>query len=346
VVDVFNTLDWDRTDLVVLDEASSRAGDRVVEEGGGAVPSQRLSTGELAFLARGVPALGSRSYTVVQGDAEEPEGAGEGLPDLDPRIDLVLVETSHLALGVDPRSGVIRSLTHLPSGKELVRQGSGGVNQYLYVPGRHPSEAVSTGPARVRIKEEGPLVWSIESVSPGPGLREPLVSEYRLTQGLPRVDLINLLAKEWVTDPEAVLFAFPFELDDPEVWIDAPFGPFRPEMDQLPGASKNYFTTQRWVDLSEPEIGVTVANLDAPLIQLGEIRTDPIAYGWLESIRPSATLFSYVMNNYWETNYRAAQDDEVALRYSLGVHGVYEAEETRRFGLETARPFVVRVRGG
>jgi hypothetical protein len=171
------------------------------------------------------------------------------------------------------------------------------------------------------------------------------VSEVRLVEGLPRLDLVNTISKAWVLEPEAVLFAFPFGLERPEVWIDAPFGPFRPEIDQLPGASKNYLSTQRWVDLSDRNIGVTVATLDAPLVQLGEIRTDPIVYGWMKTLESSATLYSYVMNNYWETNYRAAQDDEITVRYSLRPHEGFREEEARRFGLEHARPLIHRVTG-
>ena len=111
----------------------------------------------------------------------------------------------------------------------------------------------------------------------------------------------------------------------------------------MPGASKNYFSLQRWVDLSEEDFGVTIASVDAPLIQLGGIRTDPIVTGWLETGETSPLLLSYVMNNYWETNYRAAQDDEVTFTYGLRVHGGYDEEEARRFGLEEARPLLVRV---
>ncbi len=51
-IHVFNTLPWDRSDLVILSPGASTAGDRVREVGGGMVLSQRLSSGELAFLCR------------------------------------------------------------------------------------------------------------------------------------------------------------------------------------------------------------------------------------------------------------------------------------------------------
>jgi hypothetical protein len=223
-----------------------------------------------------------------------------------------------------------------------VSLGEGGLNQYLYVPGRDPADVVTAGPVTLRPLENGPLVKSLEVTAPAPGLREPYRTEVRVVEGLDRIDIINQVAKEWVLQPEAVLFRFPFGLSDPEVWIDAPFGAYRPEVDQVPGASKNYFSVQRWVDLSDADGGVTVTSIDAPLIQLGEIRTDPIVTGWLERAEPSSTLFSYVMNNYWETNYRAAQDDNVRFEYSIRPHGGFDETASARFGLERARPLVVR----
>ena len=48
-----------------------------------------------------------------------------------------------------------------------------------------------------------------------------------------------------------------------------PWAVVRPEVDQLPGACKNWFTVQRWVDVSNDEYGVTWATLDAPLVEVG-----------------------------------------------------------------------------
>ena len=64
-VDVFNTASWPRTDLVTLPgdlSPKGTAGEKVVNEEGREVPSQRLSSGELVFLASDVPPFGARRY--------------------------------------------------------------------------------------------------------------------------------------------------------------------------------------------------------------------------------------------------------------------------------------------
>ena len=65
-VDVHNTCSWPRTEVVVISKEGSLGKDHVKNELGASVPSQRLSTGELAFLAESVPALGSAAFHLRQ----------------------------------------------------------------------------------------------------------------------------------------------------------------------------------------------------------------------------------------------------------------------------------------
>lgn len=41
----------------------------------------------------------------------------------------------------------------------------------------------------------------------------------------------------------------------------------------------------------------------------------------MRSLPRTQTFFSYVMNNYWHTNYKADQDGPVTFRYALRPHG-------------------------
>ncbi|MHC4559884.1 MAG: glycosyl hydrolase-related protein [Planctomycetota bacterium] len=123
--------------------------------------------------------------------------------------------------------------------------------------------------------------------------------------------------------------------------MDTPWAVVRPELDQLPGACKNYFTVQRWIDVSNRDYGVTWATLDAPLVEVGTITSDPRAIGWIKRIEPSTKLYSYVMNNYWETNYKAGQEGPTTFRYSIGPHGRFDSGSAARFGLERSQPLVV-----
>ena len=91
---------------------------------------------------------------------------------------------------------------------------------------------------------------------------------------------------------EGVHFGFGFNVPDGVVRMDVPWGVVRPEVDQIPGACKNWFTVQRWVDISNEDYGVTWLTPDAPLVEVGGITanligslSDPRA--WLDKIEPS-----------------------------------------------------------
>jgi uncharacterized Fe-S radical SAM superfamily protein PflX len=68
------------------------------------------------------------------------------------------------------------------------------------------------------------------------------------------------------------------------------------------------------VDRLNGEKGVTWATVDAPLVEVGAIAAET---PWMRTIAPSSTLFSYVMNNYWHTNYKADQEGPTVER----LHG-------------------------
>jgi alpha-mannosidase len=119
----------------------------------------------------------------------------------------------------------------------------------------------------------------------------------------------------------------------------------RPEQDQLPGACKNYLTLSRWADVSNDRFGVTWATVDAPLVEIGAITVDVAnpfdPNAWIERLSPTGTFYSYVMNNYWETNYKASQDGPTTFRYALAPHGRFDQAAAARFGVEQSQPLIV-----
>ena len=66
---------------------------------------------------------------------------------------------------------------------------------------------------------------------------------------------------------EGVHFGFSFNVPDPQVHINSPGTIGQPEIDQLPGACKNWFSVERWVDISGANQGVTWSSSDAPLME-------------------------------------------------------------------------------
>jgi hypothetical protein len=334
-VDVFNTTSWLRTDLVVLPADLPLAGSLVRSGDGATVPSQRLATGQLALLATDVPPLGARRFLFAKGD---PPTAGAA------KAEGWALRTGSLRLSIDDETGAIASLTAAGVPGDLVdRDARPALNDYFYVPSRDPDDAVRNGPARTSVKEPGPLVASLSVECDAPGCRR-LIRELRVTDGLARVDLTNVLDKQPVRSKEAVHFGFGFHVPDGVIRMDVPWGVVRPELDQLSGACKNYFTVGRWVDVSNDQYGVTWATVDAPLVEVGGITVDvPSPFdpdAWIRHVEPTQTFYSYVMNNYWETNYKASQEGVALFRYSIMPHQEFDAAAAARFGIERSQPLL------
>ena len=198
----------------------------------------------------------------------------------------------------------------------------------------------------------------IESDAPG---CHNLSRELRLIAGIERLDIINVMDKEELSiadltrkpEPrkEGVYFGFDFAVPEGIVRMDVPWAVVRAEADQLAGSCKNFFTVQRWVDVSNHDYGVTWATVDAPLITIGEIPlqpknpykqvTDDGELIWKKRVEDSQRLYSYVMNNYWTTNYRHAQGGVTIFRYSVRPHQLYNGAEAARFGVECSQPLLV-----
>jgi alpha-mannosidase len=225
---------------------------------------------------------------------------------------------------------------------------SGGLalNAYRYVPGANPKDAQTNGVPKITIKESGPVVASMLVESDAPGGNK-LTREIRVMNGVDHVDIVNTLDKKAIRTKEGVHFGFAFNVPNGVVRMDVPFAVVRPEQDQMKGACKNWFTVQRWVDISNDQYGVTWATIDAPLVEVGAITADVTGgIPWLEHIAPSQTIFSYVMNNYWHTNYKADQDGPTVFRYAIRPHKAYRTEDATRFGIECSQPLVASLARG
>jgi alpha-mannosidase len=80
------------------------------------------------------------------------------------------------------------------------------------------------------------------------------------------------------------------------------------------------------------ELGGLTANLP---------RSQPDPNAYLKSIKPSAKIYSWVMNNHWHTNYRADQEGPVWFHFAMWPHGAYDPVAATRFGVESTEPLIV-----
>jgi alpha-mannosidase len=348
--DVVNTVSWPRTDIVRVPATLSVGGDRVLDAAGVAVPSQRLTTGELAVLVKDIPPFAARRYRVVRGMAAAPAGPGA-------RATASVLSNGVTTVRLDAATGAIVELTSGGVVGNLVDTASGlALNQYLFMVGSDAAKAMTNGPARVTVKEAGPLVASLVAESDAPGAAR-LSREVTLTAGLDRVVLSTTVDKKRApagpkgdyyqpASKESVNLAFPFNVPGGEVRLELPLGGvIRPNADQIDGSCKNWFIVGNWADVSANDRGVTWVTLDTPLVQLGGLtanllnsQSDPKV--WRATVEPTQTLYPWLMNNHWGTNYRAYQEGPVTFRFALGPHAAYDPAVATRLAAGLSQPLL------
>src|SRR5579862_7042825 len=359
-IDVHNSCSWPRTGVVVISKEWSAGKDHVKNEHGTPVPSQRLSTGELAFLAENVPALGSATFHL--------SAAASHVPAKRVTVSEGVLDNGVVRAKIDSQSGNIVELMSSKSARNLVDTSRGeAVNQYLFLEGKDTSKVTTNGPVRIAIEEPGPLVATIRIESSAPGCVD-LVRRVRLNAYMDWIEISNAVNKKQAAlnphpgeggpagdfaqhqSKESMQFAFPFAIENGQIHIDVPLAVMRPELDQLPGSCKNWLPVGRWIDVANAEYGVTCATLDAPLIEVGSLSSTMLSSQthpdiWRKHIEPTQKFYSWVMNNHWGTNYRAYQDGLVEFRYALRPHGGYDAAAASRFATGMSQPLVFSAHG-
>ena len=343
-VDIFNTANWPRTDVVIIPKKLFADGDYVVDAAGRAAPSQRLASGELALLVENLPPFSARRYFVGPAAGENRGAASAGATSL---------TNEFLTVQLDPKTGAVCDLRFKGHAENLVDAASGtALNDYFYLPGADLKNLQRNGAPRITVVDAGPLVATVRIESDAPGCKQ-LVREVRVVSGQPRVEFVNRLDKLAVREVEGAHIGFGFRVPEGQVRLDTQFSVTRPELDQIPGANKNWFSVSRWADVSNNKLGVTLATLDTPLLEVGGItanapRHQPEPWKpWLQKIGPTQTLYSWILNNHWHTNYKADQDGWLEFRYAVQPHlGGFDALAAARFGVERCQPLIVSYYSG
>lgn len=347
-VDIYNTTSWPRTEVVLLPFNSDRVGNFVTDDLGRPVPSQELANHQLAVLVRDLPPFAGRRYTMTK------SGTNAFLTDAKVAASGAVIDNGLVSVRIDERTGGIVEMRAKGIDTNLADNSNGnGINDYLYLVGNDLTALQRSGPVKITVRDNGLLVASLLIESDAPGCHK-LTREIRVFAGGDYVELINtvdkkrLEAKSYIAKDgkESVNFAFPFNVPSGEVRLDLPLAVMQPELDQIPGACKNWLTVGRWADVANRDFGVTLVTQDTPLVQIGGItatllnsQTDPDV--WRKKIEPSQKLYVWAMNNHWGTNFRPYQEGLTFFRFVLRPHrGPADDAAATRFATGFSQPLV------
>lgn len=322
---VTNTLSWPRSGFVEIGWPISLAGDGLVDEQGRHVPVQILNNGNRMLIAHDIPANGQRLYRAVQVD--EPD-SGAFRPTF--------------SYTTDTASGAVNRLT--AGGRDWVDPGQyGGLMEALYVAGRDPGLVHRAKIVQRVWIDQGPVLRRFRSTGTLEGAEE-VFFEVSAYSGLDVLHCTIWVEKFRVREKESLHLAFPFRLTSPTVRIGVGDAWISPEQGQLPGSNRDFFSVQRWLDLSDASGGVTLSSPQGALFEVGSLIDERLGQSgykkWLDRNHSAPVVFLYAMNNYWHTNYKADQPGPVHFDVYLHVHGAFDAGQAGRWGAEAAAPLI------
>lgn len=349
---VFNPLNWRRDALIETDLSHRIPSGSLLElvdmTTQQAVPTQVTSAENglrhIRFLAQDLPPVGYKCFQVrVRPGTQELTNIPQDV-----------IENKYYRITIDTQSGAVRSIFDKELGRELVDANSPyRFGQYLYVTGGNPQHNDLTQmihpyaslpvaqlvvhPAtqgRYLGTEKTPWGYSIKLTSSD--VNTPQVAlEILLFNNVKRMEFRYTVQKSYTWEKEGVYFAFPSAVTSPHFRFASQQGWVDPAHDILKGGNVEWFTIQNWMEVSDPQIALVIVPVDAPLATFGDINRGR----WPVEFNPkSSTIFSYAMNNYWHTNYRAGQGGTFTFRYVITSGDNLDPSTLSRIGTESMQP--------
>jgi alpha-mannosidase len=350
VIYIINSIGWDRSGDVNLfvDYEVLPVGKKVKIidlSTGREVPSQLLKKrAEGAYWVlevNDVPAMGYKALKIELTDQE---------PTTESVTNVEVMENKFYKVVIDKATGSISSLYD----KELNLELADKQNPYkIGQPVKETSEKRDKAPfirttvSNVEIETgANGAVWESVKISSdlegfekgADGWPKGIDLEIRLYRNVKKIELKFMARKLIVTDPEALYVAFPFSLPDSRIVFET-IGGILTQGQQLPGSSSDWNAVQNFVSVRGKKGQIVLVSNEVPLWQFSDFNMNK----YERYPKPGKTwLYSYVMNNYWFTNFRAFQEGGFSWGYQL----TSSADTTNTFATKYAwnerNPFPTR----
>ncbi len=361
---VFNTLNWTRSGLVdVYIDHELLPRDRefsILDEKGNDIKAQLISSradgSNWTLWVPDVPPMGYATFRIIlKGEKEKSV--------IQPNKSTPILENEYYRLTVDSQKGVISSLYDKELKKELLDTSSEMMlGEFIYEQPDNresmerltnanrdtvyvPIKKTITGLSDIKISniKEAPL-WNSVKINgkiDGCADQRGVDMEIRLYNTSKRIELSYNMVKLPVTSPEGVFIAFPFKMkDNDKLSFDVQGGIVSPGINQLEGTSADWNVVQNFASVKNDEAQILYSSNDVPLVQFGDINTGRFYY---KHQPENPHIYSWVLNNYWTTNFKASQEGEMKWKYYLTSTSNLSNSFATRFGWSSRVPMLTRV---
>ena len=148
---------------------------------------------------------------------------------------------------------------------------------------------------------------------------------FTLHQHKPEIEIKIEMLKQDIRTPESVYFVTPLNLEkDWQCTFDTAAVPTKLDDEQLPGSSKDWFTVDKFVTMSDNNKCISLFCPDAPMIQAGDFNFGKRSKTIERDHNP--LLIAWPLNNYWDTNFRTSQPGFIELNYVFKTYNCYDEQ--------------------
>ncbi len=139
----------------------------------------------------------------------------------------------------------------------------------------------------------------------------------KLYNNLPKIDFKYKIAKTFSEDVENILLPLALDLGDKETFIDKGYVPFKPGVEQIDGTCMEYYLLDTGVVYKGEKTNISINTLDVPMIYMGDLNHHPIMLCDKKEENNKRNVYSWIMNNIWETNFKMDLSGAAEFCYSL-----------------------------
>lgn len=362
LITVFNTLNWARSGIVeiyidhqILPE--NRAF-RIVDFEGNVTEMQEIRSRNdgtyWALWAEHVPPVGFKQYRIELLDTRSKTDEN--------RTFLSEISNKFYKVTIDTLKGEIAGIFDKELGKVITDSLSPekfGTFIYERLENRHQLERFTSSKRdtvyvplkgsrkklqNVKVVSAGKgHIWNsvvLKGMMPGCADSNGVDIEIRLYNKTKLIEFYYNMVKIPVREAEAVYVAFPFNVPDFTTHFDVQGGEVRPGIDQIKGTSADWNLFQNYVSIKNKNMQIVWTSPGIPLVQLGSINTGRFYYS---RIPEKPYIFSWVLNNFWTTNFKAFQQGQMSWSYYFTSTDDTSSGFAGRFGYGLRTGFASRV---
>ncbi|MCP4092659.1 MAG: hypothetical protein GY747_04340 [Planctomycetes bacterium] len=177
----------------------------------------------------------------------------------------------------------------------------------------------------------------------GPGVHGTEI-EIRLYHAEKKVEFRYRLRKRREVEPENLYAAFPFDLPQSHMAYETTGGIANPESDLLPRTSSDWQAAQRFITIANDKAQVTLSSSEILIHHLGDFNMGKFQE---RPVIDKPHVYSWLLNNYWVTNFLASQEGELAWSQAITSGPRDQAKNVAstasQFGWNHQMPMLTRV---